>query len=227
MDGEGSAYVTGGTASLDFPTVNPYQTNQAGDDVFVVKLSPSGDSLQYATYLGGSDEDSSNSIAVDSQGSAYVTGYTASTDFPTQNPYQTDQGGTDAFVTKLVSPMDFYTVSPCRLIDTRAAAGPYGGPALAAGADRAFTLAGQCNIPPSARAASVNIAVAVPSTAGYLRLYPTGSALPTVSALNYSAGQTRSNNAIVALNPSGAITVRCAQASGSAHLVLDVNGFFQ
>ena len=57
MDGSGSAYVTGYTDSTDFPTQNPYQTDQPGQDAFVTKLSPSGNSLVYSTYLGGNASD--------------------------------------------------------------------------------------------------------------------------------------------------------------------------
>jgi len=101
VDSSGNAYVTGETTSTDFPTQNPYQTAQADRDVFVTKLSPTGNSLVYSTYLGGGGWDHGQSIAVDSFGYAYVTGPTASTDFPTQNPYQNHQGGWDVFVTKL------------------------------------------------------------------------------------------------------------------------------
>jgi hypothetical protein len=104
VDGSGNAYVIGYTASTDFPTLNQYQTDQAGDDVFVTKLDTTksgNDSLVYSTYLGGSDYDSGTGIAVDGSGNAYVTGYTYSTNFPTLNQYQTDQASTDAFVTKI------------------------------------------------------------------------------------------------------------------------------
>jgi hypothetical protein len=103
VDGNRNAYVTGVTASSNFPTLNPYQTDQGGNDVFVTKLSSAGNSLTYSTYLGGDDHDAVYGIAVDGSGNAYVTGLTSSTDFPTVNPYQTDQGGEDAFVTKLNS----------------------------------------------------------------------------------------------------------------------------
>ena len=91
LDGSGSAYVTGFTYSTDFPTQNPFQTDQPDLDAFVTKLSPSGNSLVYSTYLGGNSDDVGNGIALDGSGSAYVTGMTKSTDFPTQNPFQTDQ----------------------------------------------------------------------------------------------------------------------------------------
>src|SRR5207253_4277774 len=106
---DGSAYVTGFTASRDFPTVNALQGTQAGGgsvnggDAFVFKLSPDGASLIYSTFLGGSADDYGRGIAVDSTGSAYVTGITLSTDFPVANALQPDFGGgaRDAFVAKL------------------------------------------------------------------------------------------------------------------------------
>ncbi|MCL6599008.1 MAG: SBBP repeat-containing protein [Alicyclobacillus macrosporangiidus] len=104
VDISGSAYVTGATSSLDFPTQNPFQGAFAGGnfDVFVTKFSPTGNTLLYSTYLGGSGDDVGNGIAVDSSGSAYVTGDTSSTNFPTQNPFQGAlAGGDDAFVAKL------------------------------------------------------------------------------------------------------------------------------
>jgi PKD repeat protein len=105
VDGSGNAYVTGSTTSSNFPGHNPYQTDQGDGDVFVTKLSSSGNSLIYSTYLGGGSEDGGWGIAIDGGGNAYVTGITLSGNFPTQNPYQmTFQGGLyDVFVTKLSS----------------------------------------------------------------------------------------------------------------------------
>jgi hypothetical protein len=98
VDSAGSAYVTGITFSTTFPTKYPYQQGgysgsyvHGGQDAFVTKLSPQGNSLVYSTYLGGSynttfstasDGDTGYGIAVDSAGNAYVTGTTATTDFP-------------------------------------------------------------------------------------------------------------------------------------------------
>jgi endonuclease/exonuclease/phosphatase family metal-dependent hydrolase len=104
IDSSGNAYVTGITRSPDFPTQNAFQAEYQGErDAFVTKLSSTGNSLVYSTYLGGGASDLGLDIAVDSSGNAYVTGWTESTDFPTQYPYQTDQGEWDAFVTKLSS----------------------------------------------------------------------------------------------------------------------------
>jgi hypothetical protein len=108
VDSSNNAYVTGYTSSTDFPTMDPYQgTNKAAPNqtVFVAKLNPAGSALVYSTYLGGSYNDESEAIAVDSSGNAYVTGFTGSADFPTVNPIQSTCYGCpglgDAFVTEL------------------------------------------------------------------------------------------------------------------------------
>jgi hypothetical protein len=105
LDSAGNAYVTGYTVSTDFPTMNPLQpANGGNDDAFVAKLNPSGSALVYSTYLGGNSIDQGHGIAVDSAGSAYVTGFTASKNFPTINPLQrTFGGGYDAFVGRVNS----------------------------------------------------------------------------------------------------------------------------
>ncbi|HET9177352.1 MAG TPA: SBBP repeat-containing protein [Terriglobia bacterium] len=87
LSSDGTAFVTGGTFSIDFPTEHPLQPNMGGEhdfptDAFVAKLSADGGTILYSTYLGGSAEDEGNGIAVDSLGDAYVTGLTLSNDFP-------------------------------------------------------------------------------------------------------------------------------------------------
>ena len=109
VDASGSAYVTGQTCASDFPTVNPAQgTNAGGCDAFAAKLSPTGDSLIYSTYLGGSAQDMARGIAVDSDGAAYLTGLTFANNFPTTpgsfqptKPTPCCFTTSDAFVAKL------------------------------------------------------------------------------------------------------------------------------
>jgi hypothetical protein len=106
VDASGAAYVTGSAESADFPTVNPLQIAKVGaSDAFVAKFDPSKAgtaSLIYSTYLGGSGADVGQAIALDASGNAYVAGYTLSSDFPTQNAFQsTSGGGSDAFVAQL------------------------------------------------------------------------------------------------------------------------------
>ena len=85
VDSAGSAYVAGRTGSVDFPTVNAYQSQHvgSGDDGFVTKVSASGSSLVYSTYLGSSSADEIRSLALGSDNTAYVAGRTAGSDFPT------------------------------------------------------------------------------------------------------------------------------------------------
>jgi Beta-propeller repeat len=103
VDASGSAYVAGFTASYDFPTVNPKQNyNAGGNEVFVAKLNPAGNGLVYCTYLGGSGDDRAYGIALGADGSAYVTGVTASRNFPVANALQSSLAGAkNAFVLKL------------------------------------------------------------------------------------------------------------------------------
>ena len=122
---------------------------------------------------------------------------------------------------------DFFTLTPCRVLDTRNATGPLGGPALVALADRIFVVAGTCGIPADAKAISLNIAVTQPTVAGNIRLHPGGTAVPLVSAINYKAGQTRSNNAVIPLSHLGELAAYLDQVAGTAHLILDVNGYFK
>ena len=103
VDSTGAVYVTGFTASRDFPTANPVQNFNAGsNDVFVAKLNPTGNGLVYCTYLGGSGDDRAFGIAVDSNGSAVVTGSTTSANFPTRGAIQAKLAGPkNAFIVKL------------------------------------------------------------------------------------------------------------------------------
>ena len=105
VDTSGNVYVTGDTESPDFPTQSPFQGSFGGIlDTFVTKINSSGSSLVYSTYLGGSHSDECLGMAVDTSGNVYVTGETASTDFPTQIPIQGSIGSSlDAFVTKIAS----------------------------------------------------------------------------------------------------------------------------
>ena len=116
VDSAGDVYVSGDAYSLDFPTVNAFQSVKSSEsinisDVFVLKLNPTGSTLIFSTYLGGADSDSNYGIALDAAGNAYVAGYTESpihfvnappgAPFPTINAYQPElAGANDAFLTK-------------------------------------------------------------------------------------------------------------------------------
>ncbi len=118
VDPQGNTIVAGQTASTDFPIVNAAQPNFAGagpapngytGEAFVAKIDTRNSQLIYSTFLGGSNVDEAYAIATAPDGSVYVTGYTASLDFPLLKPLQPAFGGGqpvplldgDAFVTKL------------------------------------------------------------------------------------------------------------------------------
>src|SRR5262249_53533571 len=82
--------------------------------------------------------------------------------------------------------MTFYTIAPCRLVDTRNANGPLGGPALSAKAQRTFILAGHCGVPSGARALSLNVTVTGPTAQGDLKIFA-GTTAPVSTTINYRA----------------------------------------
>lgn len=118
----------------------------------------------------------------------------------------------------------FYPLPPCRVLDTRYANGPLGGPAIpAAGVRDVPVLSSNCGVPASAQAYSLNATVAPLGPLSYLTLWPTGQAQPFVSTLNAVTGAIVANAAIVPAGTSGSIS---AFATSQTHLVLDINGYF-
>jgi hypothetical protein len=122
----------------------------------------------------------------------------------------------------------FNPVTPCRVLDTRNAVGPLGGPPIAAGGLRSFVATGvTCNVPAGTVAISANVTVVNPTAAGDLLVYPNGlSSPPTASTISFRAGRTRANNAIVYLASDGSFLVK-NNAAGALDLILDVNGYFK
>ncbi len=132
----------------------------------------------------------------------------------TVNALQPPTGGT----------AQFFTLSPCRVIDTRSTHTP----ALPGGGQRAFFLAGSCGVPSAAKAVSINVTITSPTTAGDLRLFPGGVGAPLVSTINFAPGQTRANNAVLQVGggTTGTIVVQ-NDAPGTVEFIMDVNGYFQ
>lgn len=136
------------------------------------------------------------------------------------------QGGFTYLTTTPTS--GFYTVTPCRAVDTRGADGPYGGPALSAGSPRSFVLGGQCGVPADAKALALNLTAVGPTKGGNVRLYPTGNSPGASSTLNFGAGQTRANNALAGVDAAGSLTVLAdGPPDMTVHLIVDVSGYFK
>jgi hypothetical protein len=122
---------------------------------------------------------------------------------------------------------DLYTLSPCRLLDTRNANGAFGGPALGAMAQRTFTAAGHCGIPSTAKAIAVNITSVNPAAAGYLATFP-GNAFPLGTMTDsFQPLTVRANNAIIdlATDNTGTFGIQ-NNSTGTANVVVDVVGYF-
>jgi hypothetical protein len=122
-------------------------------------------------------------------------------------------------------PADYYTVTPCRVYDSRSA----GGALTSGAAARSLAITGLCGIPPSARAVVANITVVSPTSTGYATLFPGNYPTPETSSINFNPGSTRANHAVLQLATDGSGTVGAIAAladNGSVHLVVDVAGYF-
>ena len=122
----------------------------------------------------------------------------------------------------------FYTVSPCRVLDSRLTAGPWGGVPLGAQKERTVTVVGgACGVPVTAVALSFNITATGATAGGNISVYPAGGLRPGTPVVYFVASQTRANNGIASLGAAGDLAFFSGQASGSVHIILDVSGYFE
>ena len=126
-----------------------------------------------------------------------------------------------------LAPLDFYTLPPCRALDTRLA---QDGPALSSGVEEVFALSGACGAPATARALAVNVTVVQATGNGYLTFYPGGDPRPVASTITFKPLHARSNNVILSLaaNGSGTLAVYpSVGGNGTVHLILDITGYYE
>jgi hypothetical protein len=126
-------------------------------------------------------------------------------------------------------PQRFNSLAPCRLIDTRSTSGPEAGaPSLTALGTRTVATAAKCGLPTTAKALSANMTVTGPGAPGFLTLYPADSAnSPLASSINFRAGETRANNAVLQLAADGSGLKVLNGSAGTVDFILDVNGWFE
>lgn len=137
-------------------------------------------------------------------------------------------------------PFQFYSVTPCRIADTRGFgfSGVFGPPALSGGQPRSFPITGQCGVPSDAKAVALNVTVVSPTLEGFIKIWPSNQSQPTVSTINFAANEPAiANGAIVplALDNQGntlagnqiSVVYGTAVAGGVTNLILDVTGFFK
>jgi uncharacterized repeat protein (TIGR01451 family) len=120
--------------------------------------------------------------------------------------------------------LDFYPLTPCRLVDTRGATGPLGGPSLVGNTARSFPiLSSPCSVPSTAQAYSLNYTAVPKGNLGFLTTWPTGQTQPLVSTLNAPTGAVTANAAIVPAGTNGDVSVF---VTNDSNLVIDINGYF-
>src|SRR5579863_7933280 len=122
------------------------------------------------------------------------------------------------------TPLSYVAITPCRVVDTRNATGPLGGPTMVTGTTRTFPIPqGPCNIPSNAAAYSLNLAVVPQGDLHFVILWPTGQPQPTTSNLNDDTGLILSNFAMVSAGSSGSIN---AFVYGTTDIILDIYGYY-
>lgn len=214
-----ATYPGGSCGGCTAPAITAQPTSRtitAGQST-TLTVSATGTSLSYQWYQGTAP----NTASPAGTGPSLTVAPSATTSYwvRVSNACGTVNSAT-ATVTVTAPPpataTQFFTVTPCRVADTR-----NGGPIPG---EVAFAVVGRCGIPSTAKAVSLNVTAVVPQTSGFMTVYPTGTARPGTSTLNYEAGKTRANNAIIILTSSGQLT---AFSSNVSHVILDVNGYFQ
>jgi hypothetical protein len=240
IDSAGNAFVTGGTTSPDFPTMGAVQPGfGGGTDAFVAKLDATGSALVYSSYLGGSDDDLSRSIAVDSAGHAYITGSTKSRNFPTTaGVLQPILGGDlDGFAAKLVEQAPATsTPTPTGTATATATSTPTPTPTLTATATATLTPTPTASatavvtptLTPSVTATATGTALATPTVTVTATSTATVTPLPTrVALLTSTPAADCATTGAASLAPvagSGVTGLLTLQRTGSATVTVQLAG---
>jgi hypothetical protein len=121
------------------------------------------------------------------------------------------------------APSSFYTVTPCRVLDTRTEGEPW-----VSAERRRVALGGRCGVPATAKAVAANVTAVGPSSLGTFTFWPVGGPQPAASIVSFPVGKTRATAAILPLADDATLLAEAAVAGGSTvHLVLDVTGYFE
>jgi len=200
VDGEGNAYLGGVTGARDFPLANPTQNTQPGLNIgFVTKLNATGDKLLFSTYIGGERNDRVDVLALDAQGSIYVTGYATSTTLPMVNAFQSKIGGSsDALVAKWAAPD--YRLAYCSYLGGAGAEDAFG---IAVDSSGAAYLTGY-TVSPNMATPNVYQSKMLGSGEGYVaRVAPNGS----LGFFTYLGGAGDDHIQAIAVDRSGNIVI--------------------
>lgn len=218
---------TGGVAPVELTGVSPPSGPTSGGTA--VTLTGSGFAPGATVSFGGA---AASSVVV--QSATRITAFTPAHAAGTVAVTVTNPGGAadtlspGFFYWPPPAAGDFYTLTPCRLVDTRNAAGPRGGPALAGQELRSFPVSGACGVPADAKAVAANVTVVSPAQDGHLGVYPGDSFALGTWVVSFRAGTTLASFAVATLATNGAGTVLVHnQSGGTVHVVIDVTGYFR
>jgi sugar lactone lactonase YvrE len=227
-----SQHVEAASATTVTPSVNP---SYSGEPVTFTATVASGSPAPTGTVsftsdgsaiTGCSDVSLSASLTAVCTTAALAVGTDAIVaTYSGDSNYVGSMGSLSQVVNATATPLQFFAVTPCRVVDTRRATGTFGGPAIAAGTARSFAIpAGPCSgIPDMAAAYSLNVTVLPVTTLGYLTIWPTGDTEPVSSTLNSLDGRTKANAAIVPAGTGSAVSV---YANNASNVLLDIDGYF-
>jgi hypothetical protein len=122
----------------------------------------------------------------------------------------------------------YYALNPCRVVDTRNANSVDGGPAMQSATQRSFAIRGVCGVPTTAKAVSLNLAVAGMTSQGYVTLWPSGQTQPVVSSINFTGTEPAlANGAIVGVSTNAQDLSAFNGSNSAIHIIIDVTGYFQ
>jgi len=233
--GDGSVFsLTGFTATVVTSTPNPSEVGQLV--TLTATVSPSGPPTPTGTvsFTSNGTEISgctavplSSSMAVCMTSSLAVGTDAIVATYSGDGNYTGSNGSTTQIVNPVPTAVQFVTLTPCRVVDTRNPTGTFGGPPIGGNSSRSFPLSlsgNPCNIPSTVIAYSLNVTVVPETTLGYLTIWPTGEGQPTVSTLNSPDGRIKANAAIVpGGTPSGSVSV---YVTDTTNVILDIDGYF-
>jgi hypothetical protein len=227
--GTGSCVVTMSAAQSVTATFNIQQfaltVSKAGSGTGTVTSSPAGincGATCSAVYSGGTTVTltaaaSAGSTFTGWSGACTGTGSCVVT-------MSAAQSVTATFTLNTLLGLNFYTLTPCRIVDTRSSGGP-----LTPGVVRVIPVAGLCGVPADAVAVSINATDVNPTALGYITLFAGNASLPQTSTVSFGPGKTRANNAVLMLSTDdlGTLAAQALIPSGQVDLIIDVNGYFK